>query len=109
MSTAYPAVPLPRSEGGSCACCADMRADMTDASADVFDAFLVGGSVWVEMTRQEPLHPSMQRLLDCRATVDHRHRRGSHDTTATTALDTDLWAAGSGGNIGSGPRTVGVD
>lgn len=80
----YPmvAVPAPRGqhstcEGASCPCCVDARADLIQAVHDLHDAWLLGGDYWAEMTRQQPLHPSMRRLLDCSATVEHRHHRGS--------------------------------
>ena len=105
--TAYPAaVPAPRGEHSSCVCCADVRADLADAALDMFDAWMVGGVTWVEMTRQQPPHPSMRRLLDCCATVEHRHHRGSGDGE-TTALNADPWAAGAGG--GQPPLPVRVD
>lgn len=74
-------VPAPRSEHtpcgcSSCACCAEVRADLLDAALDVADAWMAGGAYWAEMTRQQPPHQSMRRLLDSCATIDHRHHRG---------------------------------
>lgn len=73
-------IPAPRSphsgcECSSCDCCAEVRADMVDAALDIADAHLAGGQYWQEMTREQPLHPSMQRLLDSCDTLDHRHHR----------------------------------
>lgn len=46
-----------------------------EAALDVADAWRASGTNWRDMTREQPLHPSMQRLLDACDTVDHRHHR----------------------------------
>jgi hypothetical protein len=65
---------------------------MVDAALDVADAWLAGGVAWAEMTHQQPPHPSMRRLLDSCATVDHRHHRGGR-TGKGVAQSTDHGAA----------------
>lgn len=87
-------VPAPRSEHStcvcsSCPCCDEVRADLVDAARDVADAHMLGGEYWTEMTRQQPLHLSMKRLLDAAATLEHRHHGGRRHTGETAAPDSD--------------------
>lgn len=100
-----PALPAPRTPGeheGSVAglCCADVHADLIDAALDIKDAWMVGGDMWRDMVRQQPLHPSMQRLLDSGATVEHRHHRGN-GVGPLAAPDTDPLAVGAGESGGA--------
>lgn len=74
-----------------------MRADLVDAAHDIADAWQAGGPCWVEMTRQQPPHPSMQRLLDAGATLEHRHHLGRSHAGELAALNTDRAAAERGG------------
>lgn len=74
-----------------------MRADLVDAALDIADAWQASGPCWVEMTRQQPSHPSMQRLLDAGATLEHRHHRGHRHVGELAALNADRAAAGNGG------------
>lgn len=92
-------VPAPRSEHSSCACsscacCAEVRADLVDAARDVADAHALGDDYWVEMTRQQPLHPSMKRLLDSGATLEHRHHGGSSHAGELAAREAGPVAGG---------------
>ena len=108
-------MPAPRSEHstcecGSCACCDQVRADLVDAALDLADAWAAGGQHWAEMTAQQPPHPSMQRLLDSCATIEHRHHGGSSGR-CIAALEADQTAAGNSGGLfpppSTGPRRPG--
>lgn len=71
-------VPAPRSAHSTCACascpcCVEVRADLHEAAMDLADAWMAGTPFWQDITRQQPLHPSMKRLLDATATLEHRH------------------------------------
>lgn len=95
-------VPAPRSEHSSCACsscacCAGVRADLVDAALDIADAYRSGGADWTAMTCQQPLHPSMQRLLDAGDTLDHRHHREEIRGSERAMLEADRAAARVGG------------
>lgn len=82
-------VPAPRSEEQtvcvcrSCPCCAAVRAELIDAVLDLADGWMAGGEIWVEMTRQRPLHPSMKRLLDAAEALDRRHHTGEPPGSAS--------------------------
>lgn len=107
-------VPAPRSEHtacacSSCACCAQTRGDLHEATLDVMDAWLAGGPFWAEMTRQQPPHPSMQRLLDSCATFEHRHHRGSSGGCAATPDADQAATEARGGGLFPAPLPARVD